>query len=104
MKSLSVPKHSQTDQGLKHYLAALEPKRFLTLSSEWSITDAGLVHLKGQSTLRSLNLRGTKITDAGLVHLKGLTNLQQLFLTDTQVTDTGVGDLKKALPNCNIIK
>ncbi len=32
---------------------------------------------------------GPKITDAGLVHLKGLTNLKSLGLHNTQITDAG---------------
>jgi len=67
------------------------------------ITDTGLVHLKGLTSLQTLNLSGS-ITDSGLVHLKGLTNLQQLYLEDTQITDAGVADLQKALPNCKIYK
>jgi len=38
----------------------------------------------------------------GLVHLKGLTKLRELDLNVTQITDAGVGELKKALPNCQI--
>ena len=45
-----------------------------------------------------------KITDAGLVHLKGLVSLKTLYLIMTKVTDTGVADLKKALPDCRILK
>jgi len=65
-------------------------------------TDAGLVHLKGMTSLKSLNLLSTKVTDAGLVHLKGLTGLQTLTLHKTQVTPTGVKDLQAALPKCRI--
>ena len=43
-----------------------------------------------------------KITDAGLVHLKGLVSLKTLYLIMTKVTDTGVADLQKSLPNCGI--
>jgi len=35
------------------------------------ITDAGLVHLKRTTKLRSLYLTAIEITDAGLVHLRG---------------------------------
>ena len=45
------------------------------------ITDAGLVHLKGMTNLKQLDLSRTQITDAGLVHLAGLTKLQQLDLS-----------------------
>ena len=45
------------------------------------ITDAGLPHLKGLTSLQTLNLDLTEITDAGLVHLKGMTKLQTLGLS-----------------------
>ena len=69
------------------------------------ITDAGLVHLNGLTSLQTLYLGGPKFTDAGLAHLKGMTKLQELSLGyNKQVTDAGVAELKKALPNCKIIK
>ena len=40
----------------------------------------------------------TEITDAGLVHLKGLTSLRTLLLRNTQITDAGVAKFKEALP------
>jgi len=58
------------------------------------VTDAGLMHLKGFTSLRTLWLNNTKITDVGLVHLKGLTNLQRLSLSHTNVTDAGLVHLK----------
>ena len=54
-----------------------------------------------QGRVVELNLSSTQITDAGLVHLKGLTTLQQLNLNGTKVTDAGVvevPDLQLAAP------
>jgi hypothetical protein len=68
-----------------HYAPAIDP---------WPVTDAGLVHLKGLSRLRSLPLDHSDVTDAGLRHLKGLTKLVRLSLDDTQVTDAGLVHLK----------
>ena len=93
LKQLSIPVQAQTDIGLKHYLAAIEPSSRLYLK-DWQITDAGLVHIKGMTNLKTLDLRDTKVTDAGLVHLKGMTNLQTLYLSATQVTDAGLVHLK----------
>ena len=62
------------------------------------------MHLKGLTSLQTLDLRGSQITDTGLAHLKGLTGLQTLYLRSTKVTDAGVAELKKALPNCKIYK
>ena len=59
------------------------------------------MHLKGLTGLQTLSL-SNKITDAGLVHLKGLTKLKELDLYGTNITDAGVTDLQKALPNCGI--
>jgi hypothetical protein len=58
------------------------------------VTDAGLVHLKWLTGLRSLNLGGTQVSDAGLVHIEGLTGLQWMSLAGTRVSDAGLVNLK----------
>jgi len=73
------------------------------LLSDTQITDAGLEHLKGLTSLQWLDLRYTQITDTGLEHLKGLTSLQWLELNSTRVTDTGIKKLQEALPKCRIM-
>ena len=50
----------------------------------------------------NLILHETQVTDAGLEHLKGPTSLEWLFLDNTQVTAEGREMLRKALPNCQI--
>ncbi|MEX2287792.1 MAG: PQQ-binding-like beta-propeller repeat protein [Planctomycetaceae bacterium] len=115
-----------TDAGLAH-IAGLTNLDFLRLDGV-KATDDGLAHLKGLTKLKTLELMGTEIkgaglihikdltgleklslsfnsdlTDAALVHLKGLTNLKTLALDDTNVTPAGVDELKKALPNCQIL-
>ena len=72
--------------------------------SRSKITDAGLLHLKGLTSLQTLSLYRTQVTDAGLVHLTGLTSLKSLDLRGTKVTDAGVADLQKVVPNCKITK
>ena len=51
-----------------------------------------------------VELNRTQVTDAGLEHLKGLTSLQTLKLGGSQVTDADVNELKKALPKCDIFR
>lgn len=51
-----------------------------------------------------LNLEVSSVTDAGLKELAQLKNLKRLVLTRTDVSDGGVEELKKALPNCEIIR
>lgn len=65
----------------------------------------GVVEIDTKSPGRPVTdvmLHGPKVTDSGLVHLKGLTSLQSLTPFDTQVTDAGVKELQAALPNCSI--
>jgi len=69
-----------------------------------SLTDAGLIHLRGMQKLQFLYLSRTAVTDAGLKHLYELTGLKELRLADTQVTDAGVAELQRALPNVTIIR
>lgn len=67
------------------------------------ITDAGLSNLKGLQNLAYLNLYGTAISDAGLAELTGLKNLRTVYLWQTKVTPAGIDQLKKTLPQLEIV-
>jgi Leucine-rich repeat (LRR) protein len=58
--------------------------------------------IKALTSLRELYLSDTAVSD--LEPIKGLTSLQQLYLKGTQVADEEVAKLKKALPNCQILR
>ena len=71
----------------------------------FSETDAELKQLRDMPELEPLSLYSENITDAGLVHLKGITNLKSLGLDFClKITDSGVAELQKALPNREIIR
>ena len=89
LKELDIPKACQTDLGLKHYLAAMEPRRHLHLRGWSAVSDAGLVHLQGLTNLLRINLEDTQITDAGLVQLRGM-NLKLLSIPKEATTDIGL--------------
>ena len=91
-----------TDAGLKH-LKGLTSLTVLSLR-QTQITDAGLEPLKGLTGLYYLDLTGTLVTSAGLEHLKGITSLTDLYLSDTKITDAGLSELKTALPRCRVSK
>jgi serine/threonine protein kinase/WD40 repeat protein/phage FluMu protein Com len=104
-----------TDAGLKN-LVGLKNLNWLNLCRT-TLTDAGMIHLKGLTSieniglwetgitdggleslvgfkkLKGLGMSNTKITDAGMVHLKGLTSIENLGLRDTSVTDAGLKHL-----------
>ena len=69
-----------------------------------AITDAGLVHLKGLTSLKKIRLYNSssdrpwrnQITDAGLAHLAGL-NLEELDIDREVTTDLGLKHYLAAL-------
>ena len=85
-----------SDKDLVH-LKGLTKLKYLDLGSFFgneSVTDAGLEHLKGMKQLQTLVLTKLNITDAGLQHLKELPDLKVLYLEITKVTDAGLEHLK----------
>jgi hypothetical protein len=60
------------------------------------------------TSLIFLDLRISPITDAGLAHLHGLTTLRSVRLggseVDTKFTKEAIAELKKAIPNCTIVR
>ena len=85
-----------TDAGLKH-LVGLTSLRSLALGCDEGsgITDAGLAELAKLRSLEELLLYGAHITDAGLAHLATLTVLQKLDLSNTPITDAGLPHLAR---------
>ena len=91
LRSLRIDHTSITDEGLKH-LGGLSTLEVLKLSG-CPITDDGLGHLAGLGELWMLHLDHTAITDEGLIHLSGLAKLRTLDLRGTSVTDDGLRHL-----------
>jgi len=69
-----------------------------------NVADGQIAHLKKLTGLRILILDGRNISDRCLVHLRELVNLETLEVTGfTSITRTGIDELKRFLPNCEII-
>jgi Leucine Rich repeat len=102
LRELAIPDTQVTDAGMENLQGLIRIKH-LDLGRT-QMTDAGLVYLAGLSRLQELFLNGTQVTDAGLIHLQGLNELELLDLAGTLVTDAGAQQLKKALPNCDILR
>ncbi|MEW5979303.1 MAG: hypothetical protein AB1898_26210 [Acidobacteriota bacterium] len=98
---LNLGKTKVTDAGLEQIKGMTSLTRLYLDGT--AITDKGLASLKGLTNLTYLNLYGTEITDQGLSHLTGLTQLKRLYVWQTKVTNAGVEQLKKALPNLEIV-
>jgi len=67
-----------------------------------NITDEGLKHISGLTSLQNLYLYENQITDEGLKHLSSLTSLQKLSLSVNRITDDGIKYIKSKLPKCEI--
>lgn len=90
-----------TDQAVAQLVGAKQLR--LIRLAETGITDAALETLVKIPSLESINLYGTKVTDAGVAKLAALPNLKRLYLWQTGVTPAVVDELKKKLPNCEIV-
>jgi hypothetical protein len=82
-----------TNDGLKH-LEGMTSLNYLGLQ-QTQITDAGLSQLKEFTDLQTLVLDYTQVSDAGLINLLGLTKLNDLRLNKTQITDAGAADVAR---------
>jgi Leucine-rich repeat (LRR) protein len=61
--------------------------------NETQVSDEGLKHLSGLTSLQKLWLQNTQISDEGLKHLNSMSNLIWLYLDNTQVSDEGLKSL-----------
>lgn len=87
LESLNLWLTPTTDAGMVHVgtVASLEE---LVLGQ--GISDEGLGHLKGLTSLRWLSVGNRSISDDGLAHLAGLTQMEVLYIRNTQVSDAGL--------------
>ncbi len=82
------------DDGLR-CLESLSAVEVLELGHNRAVTDAGLVHLRYLSKLRTLYLYDCGVTGTGCVHLARLPNLTCLMLTHNQLTPAGIAELSR---------
>ena len=67
------------------------------------VTDKQLDALSQLADLNYLNLYNTQISDAGLESLHATISLRKIFLSQTQVTANGITELKKSLPELEVV-
>ena len=67
------------------------------------VTDKQLDTLSQLADLNYLNLYNTQISDAGLESLHASSSLRKIFLSQTQVTANGITELKKSLPELEVV-
>jgi mono/diheme cytochrome c family protein len=67
------------------------------------VTDKQLDALSQLAELNYLNLYNTQISDAGLESLHASSSLRKIFLSQTQVTANGITELKKSLPELEVV-
>ena len=101
MVSVDLSATGITDRSVA-LLAPAENLRMIRLN-ETGITDASMDTLVKLKNLESVNLFGTKVTDAGVKKLAALTSLKSLYLWQTEVTEEAIAELKKALPELEVV-
>jgi hypothetical protein len=99
--SVLLKRVAVTDAGLAH-LAGISTLEHLDVS-ETAITDEGLKSLARLPVLKTLNLFGTSVTDVGLVQLKSIKTLRRLYVDQTRTSVGGIADLKAANGELSVI-
>lgn len=101
LKILDIAGISMTGSNLR-WLGELRELESLKLVGT-AITDDSLVTVGQLATLKELLVSQNAISDAGLRHLASLSGLTSLEANDTNVTPAGIAELRKALPQCQIV-
>jgi Leucine-rich repeat (LRR) protein len=81
-----------SDEGLLHLRPARQIRELNLLYTE-QITDLGLNAIKGWTSLKRLNVRGTRISDPTLAIIGKLPQLEYLDIANTNVTEAGLDSL-----------
>ncbi|MEP4076547.1 c-type cytochrome domain-containing protein [Haloferula sp.] len=99
--SLDLSASKVSDKGVGSIVAAKNLK--MLRLSETEISDASMETIAGLVNLESLNLYGTGVTTSGVSKLAGLPKLKKLYLWQTQVDEKGADELRKKMPDCEIV-
>ncbi len=107
LRELDLSRLPLTDAGLTT-LASLKKLEDLNLlfSEGFAgpiVTDAGMTSLANLGALKRLNLVGASITDRSLDDLSQMRTLRRLTLIDTQISEQGILQLRRLLPECQIL-
>lgn len=92
LETLDLSHTRISDEGLLRLKPAAQIRELSLLYAE-QITDLGLSAIKQWHSLRSLNLRGTRISDETLVLVGALDRLESLDIANTSITDSGLDNL-----------
>jgi hypothetical protein len=101
VRELSLVGTRITDSGLKR-LSALTRLLKLELNGT-EVTDAGAQWFEGFKSLTTLSLVNTRITDRAIPSLMKLRKLRVLDVRETKITGDAVRELRKELPEADII-
>jgi hypothetical protein len=102
LERLDLCRTQVTDAGLVH-LKSMKKLQRLCLTAT-PVTDSGMAQIESLKHIDALWIEGTLVTDVGLLRLKGLPNLQLLYVRGTRVTDAGIAELRRALPELQVVK
>jgi hypothetical protein len=90
-----------TDAGIAH-LEGLKSLKSLFIMLAGKLTNEGLAHLESLSNLEDLSLSGLAINNVGLGHLRKLPKLKKLSITRGDLDDATLDEFKKARPGVAI--
>ena len=103
LEHLNVGSLAMDDKGLVILTQGMKNLKYLHAGACRNVTGSGFTALKTADDLETLSLPDTGIVDQALLLLKGHKKLKLLDLSRTKVTPSAVQNLKKSLPDCEIL-
>ena len=95
IESVKMPEDAENDALVYFKHERLSTLKTLDLSGT-KITDEGLEQLESLSSLEELKLDNTSIGDTGMEYVAKIPNLKRLFIGDTKVSDAGLKQLESS--------
>jgi hypothetical protein len=80
----------------------LNPQYEIDISDNPNLRDRDLATFSGLSTIKHLDASNTPLTDQCLTDLQRLRSLKSINIRGTRISPQGVHELRQALPNCTI--
>ena len=103
LEHLNVGGLSMDDKGLVIMTQGLTNLKVLHLNGCKNVTGSGFTAFKAATNLELLTLQNTGVVDQAMPLLKGFKKLKKLDMLETRVSGNAVRDLKKSLPDCEIL-
>ncbi len=103
LRFVQLPTDARTEIGLNNLLSILNDPVSLDLGN-WRLSDQSVRKIRKLKQLEFLRLESVSLTDECVDDLTELPNLKFLNISGTKISRDGYFEIRRALPNCTILR